>query len=176
MSIEVMSHGPQRSPSYPEATQVPDDLWDKIGHLTYQIGLLIAGHEPDWQWVAPSVIDELRAMMDPFHEAGVAFRPDFGERGGITTLRRDNPDDPLIAWVDMEMRNLREWDLGDVDPDVVRPIRFVVTLTDDTVTDVKVCVLHGDPPFLDQVSKVHAATAEGSCGPTGGVLNTLAQV
>jgi hypothetical protein len=127
MSVEVMSHSGRRSPSFPEVPQVPDDLWDKLDHLTYQIGLLIADQEPDWKWVAPSVVDELRAMMDPFHEAGVAFRPDFGERGGAAILRRDNPDDPLIVRVDMEMRNLREYELGDVDPDVVRPIRLVIT-------------------------------------------------
>lgn len=90
--------------------------------FTYDLALLIAGHEVDFGgYVDARVAERLRAAVEPLLDAGDAMRPNFGESGRLV-IRGNLRDEaaPVTAVVLFDHLSARELSNAAV---VVPPVR-----------------------------------------------------
>jgi len=108
-----------------------DDIKALAERFTYDLGLLIAGHEVNFEeYVNPPVADRLRAGMEPFLATGDAMRPNFGEYGDLRVEGNlVNATRPIMAFVEFEDQSIRETANGELIPIPRR--RMSLTLTID---------------------------------------------
>jgi hypothetical protein len=108
-----------------------DDIKALAERFTYDLGLLMAGHDVNFEeYVNPPVAARLRASMEPFLATGDAMRPNFGEYGDLR-VEGDlaGGRDPVMAYVEFEDQSIRETAGGDLIP--VPRHRMNLTLTID---------------------------------------------
>ena len=84
--------------------------------FTYDLGLLIAGHEVDFErYLAPHAVARLRAAVEPFLASGDAMRPNFGEYGELRIEGNLlDSDAPVVAHIEFDDQSVRETADGDL--------------------------------------------------------------
>ena len=108
-----------------------DDIKALAERFTYDLGLLIAGHEVNFEeYVNPPVAQRFRDTMEPFLATGDAMRPNFGEYGDLRIEGNlVNASSPIMAYVEFEDNSIRETAEGELIPIPRR--RMSLTLTID---------------------------------------------
>ena len=99
--------------------------------FTYDLGLLIAGHEVNFEeYVNPPVAKRLRDTMEPFLATGDAMRPNFGDYGDLRIEGNlISGTSPIMAYIEFEDQSVRETAEGELIPIPRR--RMSLTLTID---------------------------------------------
>ena len=86
--------------------------------FTYDLGLLIAGHEVNFEeYVDSGAVRRLRASVEPFLISGDAMRPNFGDYGELRIegyLLSTQHD--IHAYIEFDDQSVRETVAGDLIP------------------------------------------------------------
>ena len=108
-----------------------EELRDTVEQFTFSLGLLLAGHDPEFGATAtPELRARLEAAVEPFLASGDAMRPDFGAYGelhveGDLLLH----DQPVTALLEFDDRSMRETADGRLLPAPRRRIRLELRLS-----------------------------------------------
>lgn len=122
-------------PVGPTSDEIREQRLDLVRQLaerfTYDLGLLIAGHEVKLEdYVATAAARRLRSSVEPFLASGDAMRPNFGEYGELRVEGNLlNYSQPIFAHVEFDDQSIRETAAGELLPTGKR--RMVLSLTID---------------------------------------------
>jgi len=110
-----------------------DDIRDAVEQFTYDLGLLIAGHELEDGSSHHALMAQLQRELQPFLDAGDAMRPDFGAFGDLRIEGELlEPTRPVLATLEFDDRCARET-AGGLVPARGRRLRVTLHLDIDPV-------------------------------------------
>lgn len=111
-----------------------ESIRDAVEQFTYDLGLLIAGHDPSAEPSDRELTAQLQRHLRPFLDAGDAMRPDFGAFGDLR-IEGDllQSSQPVLATLDFEDRCARETADGRVVPARGRRLRATLQIAVDPV-------------------------------------------
>jgi hypothetical protein len=111
-----------------------DQIRDAIEQFTFDLGLLIAGHEVSDDSPDRTLLLQLERELRPFLDAGDAMRPDFGAFGD---LRIEGAlletAEPILATLEFDDRCARETAHGSVVPARGRRLRMTLHVATEPV-------------------------------------------
>jgi hypothetical protein len=104
-----------------------EDIRDAVEQFTFELGMLIAGHEVDNGSGDHVLMAQLQRELQPFLEAGDAMHPDFGAFGDLR-IEGDllEPAQPVLATLEFDDRCARETASGRVVPARGRRLRVML--------------------------------------------------
>jgi hypothetical protein len=111
-----------------------EGIRDAVEQFTYNLGLLIAGHDAEEASTDRDLLAKLQREFRPFLAAGDAMRPDFGAFGDLRIegelLRSSHP---VVATLEFDDRCARETTQGRVVPASRRRLRITMHVAVDPV-------------------------------------------
>jgi hypothetical protein len=111
-----------------------DNIRDTIEQFTFDLGLLIAGHEPSSTSTALDLTSQLQRELRPFLDAGDAMRPDFGAFGDLRIEGELlESSHPVLATLEFDDRCARETVEGRIVPARGRRLRLTLHVALDPV-------------------------------------------
>lgn len=111
-----------------------DNIKDTIEQFTYDLGLLIAGHDASSGSTAPDLTAQLQRELLPFLDVGDAMRPDFGAFGDLRIEGELlEASHPVLATLEFDDRCARETAAGRVVPARGRRLRLTLHVALDPV-------------------------------------------
>ena len=106
-----------------------DRIRDAVEQFTFELGLLIAGHEVGDDSSDRAVLLQLERELQPFLDAGDVMRPDFGTFGDLRIEGELlEPTEPVLATLEFDDRCARETAHGRVIPARGRRLRMTLHL------------------------------------------------
>jgi hypothetical protein len=124
----------ERTTQHAVREQRLEAIRDAVEQFTFDLGLLIAGHELEEASREPAVMFQLQRELQPFLEAGDVMRPDFGAFGD---LRIEggllDATEPVLATLEFDDRCARETARGQVIPSRGRRLRIALHIAVDPV-------------------------------------------
>jgi hypothetical protein len=104
-----------------------ESIRDAVEQFTFDLGLLIAGHEVEEGSDAHALMVRLQRELQPFLSAGDTMRPDFGAFGDLR-IEGELLDatEPVLATVEFDDRCARETAHGQVIPARGRRLRIAL--------------------------------------------------
>jgi hypothetical protein len=111
-----------------------DRIRDAVEQFTYDLGLLIAGHDAPSESSHRELTAKLQRQLGPFLDAGHAMRPDFGAFGDLR-IEGDllQSSQPVLATLEFDDRCARETADGLVVPARGRRLRATLQIAVDPV-------------------------------------------
>jgi hypothetical protein len=124
----------ERSSDHAVREQRLESIRDAVEHFTYDLGLLIAGHDATSEWSDRELTLQLQRQLRPFLDAGDAMRPDFGAFGDLR-IEGDllQSSQPVMATLEFDDRCARETGDGRVVPARGRRLRATMDVAIDPV-------------------------------------------
>lgn len=121
---------PASSPVDDLREQRLDDIKALAERFTYDLGLLIAGHEVGFEeYVNPPVAQRFRNTMAPFLATGDAMRPNFGEYGDLRVEGNlTSGERPIMAYIQFIDQSTRETPAGEQIATPRRRMELVLTI------------------------------------------------
>lgn len=111
-----------------------DSIRDTVEQFTYDLGLLIAGHEAASKSTALGLSTQLQRELRPFLDAGDAMRPDFGAFGDLQVEGELlETSRPVLATLEFDDRCARETVDGRIVPARGRRLQLTLRLALDPV-------------------------------------------
>lgn len=111
-----------------------DAVRNAVEQFTYDLGLLIAGHDASVESPTPELTQQLRRALRPFLDAGDSMRPDFGAFGDLRVegelLEMSHP---VLAMLEFDDRCARETASGRVVAARGRRLRLTMHVALDPV-------------------------------------------
>lgn len=109
-----------------------DSIRDAVEQFTYDLGLLIAGHDAPSELSDRELTAQLQSQLRPFLDAGDAMRPDFGAFGDLR-IEGDllQSSHPVLATLEFDDRCARETADGRVVPARGRRLRATLQIAVD---------------------------------------------
>jgi hypothetical protein len=111
-----------------------DAVRNAVEQFTYDLGLLIAGHDASVESPTPELAQQLQRVIRPFLDAGDSMRPDFGAFGD---LRVEGAllevSHPVLATLEFDDRCARETASGRVVATRGRRLRVTMHVALDPV-------------------------------------------
>jgi hypothetical protein len=123
-----------RSSAHAVREQRLESIRDAVERFTYDLGLLIAGHDAASESSDRELTSHLQRQLRPFLDAGDAMRPDFG---AFADLRIEGDllqsSQPVMATLEFDDRCARETADGRVVPARGRRLRATLEVAIDPV-------------------------------------------
>jgi hypothetical protein len=111
-----------------------EHIRDAVEQFTFDLGLLIAGHDVEDRSRDHALLLQLQRELQPFLDAGDAMRPDFGAFGDLRIEGELlEPTEPVLATLEFDDRCMRETASGHVVPARGRRLRITLHVAIDPV-------------------------------------------
>ncbi len=135
--LSAVTRGPgssDRTAQHAVREQRLDGIRDAVEQFTFDLGLLIAGHELQDASRDDAVMVALERELQPFLDAGDTMRPDFGAFGDLR-IEGELLDatEPVLATLEFDDRCARETAHGHVIPSRGRRLRIALHISVDPV-------------------------------------------
>ena len=123
-----------RSSDHAVREQQLETVRDAVEQFTYDLGLLIAGHDASSESSDRELTSQLQRQLRPFLDVGDAMRPDFGAFGDLR-IEGDllQSSLPVLATLEFDDRCARETADGRVVPARGRRLRATLEVALDPV-------------------------------------------
>jgi hypothetical protein len=132
-ALARVGKAPSRAAQHAIREKRLDDIRDAVEQFTYDLGLLIAGHELEDGSPDHTLMTQLQRELRPFLDAGDAMRPDFGAFGDLRIEGELlEPTRPVLATLEFDDRCARET-AGGLVPARGRRMRVTLHLDIDPV-------------------------------------------
>jgi hypothetical protein len=124
----------ERASDHAVREQRLESIRDAVEQFTYDLGLLIAGHDVSSESSDRELTSQLQRQFRPFLDAGDAMRPDFGAFGDLR-IEGDllQSSRPVLATLEFDDRCAREMADGRVVPARGRRLRATLEVAVDPV-------------------------------------------
>jgi hypothetical protein len=109
-----------------------EQVRDAVDEFAYNLGLLIAGHDPSRECADTAVESQLHRALGPFLAGGDVMRPDFGPFGDLR-VEGDllQAREPVLATLEFDDRCVRQTPRGWLIPSKRRRLRLVMRVALD---------------------------------------------